>query len=371
MHMRYTGAEYIELMTGRGGRPMLCELFGPLVGLEGEWVAQGATEDELSLCAFGFDSVDMIHAGGDCFPEIEPEILIEENDFVRITRDYLGRTMKLYKSAATIPLPMDFPVKTMDDWRAMKPRFAFHEGRVDRAEAELAAGCRARGALTRISVPGAFSMPRELMGDAAVCFAFYDQPELIHDILSTLTETSVEVIRRVGREVAIDHVSIGEDLAGKSGPLLSPDHVREFLAPYYQAVWDTAREAGAQLFAQDSDGYVEPVMEAFMDCGVNVFYPCEPAAGMDIVKMRRRFGSRCAFKGGIDKLALRGSLDDIERELQYKLTDPALHTGVVFGLDHRIPNGVPIENYRFYVRRARELLGLPGSEPADHVRMAF
>jgi len=36
--------------------------------------------------------------------------------------------------------------------------------------------------------------------------------------------------------------------------------------------------------------------------------------------------------------------------------------GVVFGLDHRIPNGTLIEHYRYYVDAARERLGLP---PAD------
>jgi hypothetical protein len=30
-----------------------------------------------------------------------------------------------------------------------------------------------------------------------------------------------------------------------------------------------------------------------------------------------------------------------------------------FALDHRIPNGTPLENYRYYVRLGRELLGLP------------
>jgi len=33
--------------------------------------------------------------------------------------------------------------------------------------------------------------------------------------------------------------------------------------------------------------------------------------------------------------------------------------GTVFGLDHRIPNGTPLENYRYYVDTGREILGLP------------
>ncbi len=54
-----------------------------------------------------------------------------------------------------------------------------------------------------------------------------------------------------------------------------------------------------------------------------------------------------------------GTQADIRRELEYKM-QPMMRTGgVVFGLDHRIPNGTPIENYRFYVQTGREILGLP------------
>ena len=47
--------------------------------------------------------------------------------------------------------------------------------------------------------------------------------------------------------------------------------------------------------------------------------------------------------------------------------------GIIFSLDHRIPNGVPLENYRYYVTLGREILGLP---PLDGTqkgwgRMAF
>ena len=45
--------------------------------------------------------------------------------------------------------------------------------------------------------------------------------------------------------------------------------------------------------------------------------------------------------------------------------------GVIFGLDHRIPNGVTIENYRYYVQTGREILGLPAISNEGWARMAF
>ena len=68
---------------------------------------------------------------------------------------------------------------------------------------------------------------------------------------------------------------------------------------------------------------------------------------------------------------LRKDFDAIRKELEYKMSAPMLGGGTVFALDHRIPNGVPIENYRFYVNYGRELLGLGPIKEEGWARMAF
>jgi uroporphyrinogen-III decarboxylase len=102
-------------------------------------------------------------------------------------------------------------------------------------------------------------------------------------------------------------------------------------------------------------------------------HPFEPAAGMDVVAVRDQYGDRLAILGGIDKHVLRRSKAEIDRELEYKLHPSLRRSGTVFGLDHRIPNGTPLENYRYYVRRGREMLGLPPLDPGRKGwgRMAF
>lgn len=96
-------------------------------------------------------------------------------------------------------------------------------------------------------------------------------------------------------------------------------YVAEFIKPYYRRIWDLLAERGARLFDQDSDGNMNGVIESFLDAGVNCMHPMEPAAGMDVVEVRRRYGTRLAFYGGIDKHVLRRSHDDIVRELEYKI----------------------------------------------------
>ena len=94
------------------GRTMFCELFGPLKQLEDEWRAQGASEDEISLEAFGFDSLDYAWAPVNNGIIPLPEREIERTSEYKILMDSYGRKSKLCFASATIPLPMGYPVET-------------------------------------------------------------------------------------------------------------------------------------------------------------------------------------------------------------------------------------------------------------------
>ena len=372
--MKWTREEYISLMTfGDVGRPMFVELFGPLIGLEEEWARQGATSEELSLSAFDFDYVPAINCGANCgiFGGAEPRV-IEDNSEYTISIDALGRRMKMIKGYATLPLPLDFPVTDMDSWLKVKHLFSFDERRINWEAVDRVKKMQSEGVLVRGNIPGGFDVTRELMGEENLCIAYYEDPELIRDILETVTDTAYRVFERVGERLVIDNLCIHEDMAGKSGPLIGPNLIEEFLSPYYSKIWGLVSSNGTRLFSQDSDGNMNPVIDSFIKCGVNIMYPFEPAAGMDMVKAREKYGTALAIKGGIDKHVLRGSKADIRRELEYKL-QPCMQKGTVFGLDHRIPNGTPLENYKYYVDTAREILGLPprSKQGAAHVRMAF
>jgi uroporphyrinogen-III decarboxylase len=286
-------------------------------------------------------------------------VILEDNDEYQTQRDCLGRTLKLIKATATIPLPLDFPVKTMDDWLRLKPMYTFVPDRIDWCGVERARSAQCNGTLIVAPILGAFDTPRELMGEEVACLSYYDDPELMHDILATIADTAMQVWARVSEKLVIDQVSVHEDLAGTSGPLIGPSQVEEYFKPYFRPLWDMLSSRGASIFQMDTDGNVTPVIDALIECGINSLYPMEPAAGMDIVEVRKKYGTRLAMLGGIDKHVLRRGKEEIRRELEYKLQPTMREGGTVFGLDHRIPNGTPLENYRYYAMLGREILGLP------------
>ena len=350
--------EYLDCMTfQRNDRPLFTELFGPLLGLKEEWEDQGASREELDFSAFRYRCearagipVNTGRNGG------YPEETIEENDEHKIWRDGLGRTMKLPKAYATLPLPLDYPVRNMDDWRKIKPWYEFSESRLAEGWEAAARRCRQEGKVAEVSIPGGFDEPRQLMGEEELCVAYYEQPELVHDILNTIGETAFKVLERVSSEVQVDLLSVHEDMAGKSGALAGPRQIKEFIAPYYRRVWDMLEARGARLFEQDSDGDMNSVIGSFLDAGINSMYPLEPAANMDMVRIREKYGPRLAFSGGLDKHVIRRTQAEIAQELEYKIPPMVASGGCVLSLDHRIPGGSSLSNYRFYIAKAWEVM---------------
>ncbi len=350
--------EFLNHMTFKSNeRPLFTEIFGPIVGLKEEWETQGATPEELDFSAFDYrapkTSGIAANAGGrmDAWCKI-----VEETDQVIRYRDDLGRALTLEKGFATIPLPQTHPVKNMDDWLAIKPKYEFSESRFNEDWAVRARAAREAGNALVLGIPGGFDEPRQLLGEEELCCAYYEQPELIHDMLDTIGRTALQVCDRVCNEVQVDILSVHEDMAGKSGPLAGPRQIEEFIKPYYRRIWDRVQERGARLFDQDSDGDMNGVIQSFIDAGINCMHPMEPAANMDVVQVREKYGERLAFYGGIDKHVLRRSKDEIEAELEYKVPPLLKSGGCVFAVDHRIPNGTPLENYRFYIKRMWEYL---------------
>lgn len=354
--------EYLDHMTFRANKRVLFhELFGPLPGVKEAWREQGASPEELDFSAFPFVEPLFFDVGAvtGYFGPDQAEVLVDDGREL-VFKNHMGIRHRMLRGSSTIALPSEYPVRTREDWLRIRQ---FYEYVPERLPAGFRERCREQRALGHVIVaamPGGFDEIRVLMGDEEAIVAPYEQPELVAEILDVIGATAERVIAEIAGDGLLDQLNVHEDMAGKSGPLWGPAQVEEFMVPYYRRVWETARRGGCRLFNVDSDGDCNAIMESLLKGGVNMFHPCEPMANMDIVALRRKFGARLAFEGGIDKYALLAGKDAIARELARVVPFMAASGGCMLGLDHRIPNGVSLENYRFYVKRLMEIISREG-----------
>ncbi len=150
--------------------PMLKPMFGPLaLFVFALGIMAAGTSSHLpnmmvipwlsdDMTGFDWDFVPFADCGN-CGPiNAKPPVVIEENDEHLIEKDFLGRTTKLCKQTATIPLPMDFPVKVPEDWERIKHFFLFDETRIDETGITKAIALQKQGHMTRVFIPGGWDI---------------------------------------------------------------------------------------------------------------------------------------------------------------------------------------------------------------------
>ena len=201
------------------------------------------------------------------------------------------------------------------------------------------------------TLEGFFWFPRELFGDVEHLYAFYDHPELYHQICEDLLEWQIKQIDAFAQYMKADFMTIAEDMSYNKGSMISKELFDEFMRPYYLRLIPEIKKYGTKVFV-DSDGNVEQQLSWFQEAGVEGILPLERQAGVDLVKFRKMYPD-FLFIGGFDKMCLLRGKEDIRQEFERLL--PVIRSGkYMIGMDHQTPPGTSIENYRYYVKLLRE-----------------
>ena len=112
-------------------------------------------------------------------------------------------------------------VANMDDYLRLRPRmFPSHAAAIQsmRAWAER----QRRGeAVVWCTFEGFFWFPRTLMGFEQVSLAFYDQPELLHQINQDLLAFNLRLFEALVQECVPTFMTIAEDVSYNHGPMIS------------------------------------------------------------------------------------------------------------------------------------------------------
>ncbi len=106
--------------------------------------------------------------------------------------------------------------------------------------------------------------------------------------------------------MGVDAIWLGEDLGTQTSMLISPDMWRERLKPRYARLIRRLKRANPDLLvAFHSDGAVAPLIDDFIELGVDIYNPVQPnVPGSDPEELQRAYGGRIAFFGGIDQQVL-------------------------------------------------------------------
>ena len=173
-------------------------------------------------------------------------------------------------------------------------------------------------------------------------------PDFVHALLGKLSEINLAATGRF-LDIAGPFIQVfrtADDVATQKGPILSPDMYRRFIKPLYRQYYNLIKSKTEAKVFYHSCGNVTDLLEDFIDNGLDIVNPVQVSAMDDTASLKKRFGDRLVFWGGIDTQHVlpQGSVQDVEQEVRLRIRDLAPGGGFVLAAVHNIQPDVPPEN---------------------------
>ncbi len=190
--------------------------------------------------------------------------------------------------------------------------------------------------------------------DADLMQVMLIEPEAAREHFRMATRRACTLIADYQRR-GIELIGIGGDFAG-TRLLISPESYRAFIVPEVRVCADAVRRAGAWS-VNASDGDLWPVIDDFLlGCGVDAYLEIDMGAGMDLARLRERFGERITFIGNMDcgRILSFSTPHEVAEVTRGILDAAGSGGGHIFTASNAITASVPVENYFAMVNAYRD-----------------
>lgn len=168
---------------------------------------------------------------------------------------------------------------------------------------------------------------------------------------SHLMDRIMNYIISVGKKLVtmdIDILWCGDDFGSQDGMLIDPETWRKIIKPRIKYMFEEFRKIKPDLkIAWHSCGSILPIIPDFIEIGLDILNPIQPAAfGMDPEFLKKTYGRDLVFFGGIDVQHLLpfGSPEMIRDEVKRRIGILGRDGGYIIAPAHNIQPDTSVEN---------------------------
>lgn len=189
----------------------------------------------------------------------------------------------------------------------------------------------------------------DLLGMENMYMKMYDCPELVDSVMTHLVDFYAAVNQKIFDAAAdeIDIFFIGNDLGSKNGPLLGPDMFNRFVLPHVKRLIDMAKQYNLKTQMHCCGGFA-PLIPSLIDAGLDAVHAVQSSCvGMDLNELKREFGGKLVFNGGIDShhVLIDGNPESVRKDTMKVLDIMKPGGGFIAGASHdTILEETPVEN---------------------------
>lgn len=193
-----------------------------------------------------------------------------------------------------------------------------------------------------------FLVYKKLRGQEQAYIDLFRKPEMVHYCLDQMFDFCYENTSNIYREVPgkITFSGVNEDFGHQTGLLVSPDMIREFFLQRMKRMIDLAHSNGVYVFFH-SDGAIREIIPDMIEIGIDILNPIQwRCTGMDRDGLKRDFGEKVVFHGGMDNQYTIpfGSEEEVRKEVEENLNILGENGGYILAPCHNIQPITPIKN---------------------------
>ncbi|MEN6547643.1 MAG: uroporphyrinogen decarboxylase family protein [Armatimonadia bacterium] len=170
-----------------------------------------------------------------------------------------------------------------------------------------------------------------------------EAPEFVDELLDVICDYNVAVIEQA-LKYDIDAIHFGDDWGSQRGLLMGPRLWERFLKPRLARMYGAGKVAG-KFVTIHSCGMVQELFPQLIEIGLDCFNPFQPEV-MDPYEMKRRYGDRLSFWGGIStqQLLPYGTREQVRAEAKRMMAEVGKDGGYILAPAHGIPGDARPEN---------------------------
>ncbi len=208
------------------------------------------------------------------------------------------------------------------------------------------------------ALDGVYESLSWMMGYETLCTSLYDQPDLVAAICERIAEVYIPLARSLAQMERVIGLWMGDDLGFKTGTLISPRHLRQYIFPIQRKIAEIAHQYG-KPFLLHSCGNLAGIMEDLISfVGVDAKHSFEDQID-PVEHFCLRYQERLCSIGGIDiDLLVRGSEEQIRKRTRQVLEACAPTKAYMLGSGNTLANYIPIPNYLAMVDEGRRFIKL-------------
>jgi hypothetical protein len=306
---------------------------------------------------FQFDRFCVIGGMNWMNPPFPGEVVREEGDKL-IVQNSDGLLAEVPKDAHdTIPHYLKSSIETPDDWKKVKAERFRPEGRTLDIASLKAMDPPGRDYPLGVDVGSMIGKVRDMLTFEGLCYALYDYPDMVEDMVETCCVLVENSLDQLLPHFDFDFAAGWEDICFKNGPIVPPAFFRDVVMPRYKRIHSKLKQYGIDIWYMDCDGDIRPILDYFLEGGVNCMFPYEVNGCCHPAELLRQYGKDLRIMGGIDKMQLKAGRDAIDAYLDS--VGPLVERGGYIPFcDHRCPPDVSEENYLYYLDRKEALFGM-------------